>query len=96
MELFLQVTHVRSVHTSGFGQLQEAVAVETEPARFSVFRTQQNDPVNKSLTGQILSMTSQNTMHLPFDAHLCLYHISAFFCNFSLPAHWSVFPGIPV
>lgn len=79
MELFLQVTHVRSVHTSGFGQLQEAVAVETEPAHFSVFRTQQNDPVNKSLTGQILSMTSQNTMHLPFDAHMCLYHIFAFF-----------------
>uniref|UniRef100_A0A7N9ALK4 Small ribosomal subunit protein mS29 n=1 Tax=Mastacembelus armatus TaxID=205130 RepID=A0A7N9ALK4_9TELE len=39
-----QVTHVRSLHTSGCGQQQEAVAVESEPGPFSVFRTQENDP----------------------------------------------------
>lgn len=43
-----QVTHVRSVHTSGCGQQQEAVAVESDPESFSVFRTQENDPVRKS------------------------------------------------
>lgn len=42
--LTLQVTHVRSLHTSGCRQ-QEAVAVESEPETFSVFRTQENDPV---------------------------------------------------
>ncbi|XP_041797644.1 28S ribosomal protein S29, mitochondrial [Chelmon rostratus] len=38
------VTHVRSLHTSGCGQQQEAVAVESEPEPFSIFRTQENDP----------------------------------------------------
>lgn len=38
------VAHVRSLHTSGCGQQQEAVAVESEPEPFSVFRTQENDP----------------------------------------------------
>lgn len=44
------VTHVRFLHTTGFGQQQEAVAVETEPApsTFSVSRTQQNDPAFQS------------------------------------------------
>uniref|UniRef100_A0A7N6AMJ2 Small ribosomal subunit protein mS29 n=1 Tax=Anabas testudineus TaxID=64144 RepID=A0A7N6AMJ2_ANATE len=42
------VTHVRSLHTSGCGQQQEAVAVETDPEPFSVFRTQENDPACQS------------------------------------------------
>ncbi|XP_054477958.1 28S ribosomal protein S29, mitochondrial [Anoplopoma fimbria] len=42
------VTHVRSLHTSGCGQQQEAVAVESEPEPFSVFRTQENDPACQS------------------------------------------------
>jgi len=41
----LQITHVRSLHTSGGGQLQEAVAVQTEPEPISVCRTQESDPV---------------------------------------------------
>lgn len=52
MQLLLQAAHVRSLHTSGFGQQQEAVAVDMEPAPFSIFRTQQNDPVSKSLQGK--------------------------------------------
>lgn len=63
---------MRSLHTSGFGQQQEAVAVRTEPAPFLVFRTQHNDPVSKSLTGQMLSMTSRNTIHLPLDGRFML------------------------
>ncbi|XP_020492755.1 28S ribosomal protein S29, mitochondrial [Labrus bergylta] len=42
------VTHVRSLHTSGCGQQQEALAVESEPEPFSVFRTQENDPACQS------------------------------------------------
>ncbi|XP_042346745.1 28S ribosomal protein S29, mitochondrial [Plectropomus leopardus] len=42
------VTHVRSVHTSACGQQQEAVAVESEPQPFSVFRAQENDPACQS------------------------------------------------
>lgn len=42
------VTHVRSLHATGFAQQQEAMAVETEPATLSVFRTQQNDPAFQS------------------------------------------------
>ncbi|XP_031155222.1 28S ribosomal protein S29, mitochondrial [Sander lucioperca] len=42
------VTHVRSLHTSGCGQQQEAVAVESEPEPFSVFRAQENDPACQS------------------------------------------------
>ncbi|KAF3691971.1 28S ribosomal protein S29, mitochondrial [Channa argus] len=42
------VKHVRSLHTSGCGQQQEAVAVESDPELFSVFRTQQNDPAHQS------------------------------------------------
>lgn len=42
------VSHVRSLHTSGCGQQQEAVAVESEPEPFSVFRTQENDPACQS------------------------------------------------
>ncbi|XP_060937176.1 28S ribosomal protein S29, mitochondrial [Limanda limanda] len=38
------VTHVRSLHTSGCGQQLEAVAVESDPEPFSVFRTQENNP----------------------------------------------------
>lgn len=44
----VQVSHVRSLHTSGCGQQQEAVAVESEPVPPLVFRTQENDPVSKS------------------------------------------------
>lgn len=45
----MQVTHARSLHTSGRGQQQqEAVAVESEPVPLSVFRTQENDPVSRS------------------------------------------------
>ncbi|XP_037309641.2 28S ribosomal protein S29, mitochondrial [Pungitius pungitius] len=40
------VTHVRSLHSSGCGQQQEAVAVEPEP--LSVFRTRENDPACQS------------------------------------------------
>lgn len=58
---------MRSLHATGFAQQQEAMAVETEPATLSVFRTQQNDPVSKSLAGQVLSATSENTIHLPLD-----------------------------
>lgn len=42
------VTHVRSLHTSGCGQQQEAVAVESEPEPFSVFRTHEKDPACQS------------------------------------------------
>lgn len=81
MHLLLQVTQVRSLHTAGSAQQQEAVAVETEPATFSVFRTQQNDPVSKYLTVQILSLTSQNTKHLPLDGTFVLVPaIGLFFC----------------
>ena len=43
----LQVTHVRSLHTSGCGQQQAAEAVESEPEPLSVFRTRENDPVSR-------------------------------------------------
>uniref|UniRef100_A0A3P8S1T2 Small ribosomal subunit protein mS29 n=1 Tax=Amphiprion percula TaxID=161767 RepID=A0A3P8S1T2_AMPPE len=42
------VCHVRTLHTSGWGQQQEAVAVESEPEPFSVFRTQETDPACQS------------------------------------------------
>ncbi|KAL6109458.1 dap3 [Pungitius sinensis] len=42
------VTHVRSLHTSGCGQQQEAAAVESEPEPLSVFRTRENDPACQS------------------------------------------------
>lgn len=42
------VCHVRTLHTSGCGQQQEAVAVESEPEPFSVFRTQESDPACQS------------------------------------------------
>lgn len=38
------VTHVRSLHTSGCGQQQEAVSVESQSEPFSVFRTHETDP----------------------------------------------------
>lgn len=44
----LQVTHVRSLHTSTCGQQHEAVAEVSEPEPFSVFRTHENDPVSES------------------------------------------------
>lgn len=66
----LQVTHVRSLHTSGCGQQQEAVAVESEPEPFSVFRAQENDPVSKS------DLTSANVIIMPTargkTRHMCL------------------------
>ncbi|KAM9310521.1 LOW QUALITY PROTEIN: small ribosomal subunit protein mS29 [Pholidichthys leucotaenia] len=42
------VTHVRSLHSSGCGQQQESMVVESEPEPFSVFRTRENDPVCQS------------------------------------------------
>ncbi|XP_008278925.1 small ribosomal subunit protein mS29 [Stegastes partitus] len=44
------VCHVRTLHTSGCGRQQEAVVEEPEPepAPFSVFRTQENDPACQS------------------------------------------------
>ncbi|KAF7663037.1 hypothetical protein LDENG_00220460 [Lucifuga dentata] len=42
------ITHVRSLHSSGCGRLQEAVATESEPEPFSVFRAQENDPAHQS------------------------------------------------
>ncbi|XP_040901282.1 28S ribosomal protein S29, mitochondrial isoform X2 [Toxotes jaculatrix] len=42
------VTHVRTLHTSECGHQQEAVAVESEPEPFSVFRTQEKDPACQS------------------------------------------------
>ncbi|XP_056900851.1 28S ribosomal protein S29, mitochondrial [Takifugu flavidus] len=42
------VRHVRPLHTTAFGQQQEAVATATEPGPFSVFRTQENDPAFQS------------------------------------------------
>uniref|UniRef100_A0A671WEQ9 Small ribosomal subunit protein mS29 n=1 Tax=Sparus aurata TaxID=8175 RepID=A0A671WEQ9_SPAAU len=52
------VTHVRSLHTSGCGQQQEATAVESEPEPFSVFRAQENDPACQSekLIGQYYTL----------------------------------------
>lgn len=42
-------THVRSLHTSGYGpQQQEAVAVESDTEPVSVFRTLENDPACQS------------------------------------------------
>lgn len=92
---------MRSLHATGFAQQQEAMAVEAEPATFSVFRTQQNDPVSKSLAGQILSMTSENTIHLPLDGTFVLVpaivlSFCLFVCNCSVTVHWCLFPGIPV
>ncbi|XP_034730979.1 28S ribosomal protein S29, mitochondrial [Etheostoma cragini] len=54
------VTHVRSLHTSGCGQQQEAVAVESEPEPFSVFRTQENDPAchSEKCIGQYYTLPS--------------------------------------
>lgn len=58
------VTHVRSLHTSGCGQQQEAVAVESEHEPFSVFRTRENDPACQSENhiGQYYTLPS---------AHVC-------------------------
>lgn len=42
------VCRVRTLHTSGCVQQQEAVAVEPEPEPFSVFRTQESDPACQS------------------------------------------------
>lgn len=42
------VTYVRSIHTSAYGQQQEAVAAEPEPEPFSIFRTQESDPAYQS------------------------------------------------
>lgn len=44
----MQVSHVRSLHTNGCVQQQEAVALEPEPSPLSVFRAQENDPVSMS------------------------------------------------
>lgn len=44
------VTHVRTLHGTGCGQQQEALAVEPEPRQepFSIFRTQENNPACQS------------------------------------------------
>ncbi|XP_056299870.1 28S ribosomal protein S29, mitochondrial [Pseudoliparis swirei] len=54
------VTHVRSLHTSGCGQQQEALAGESKHEPFSVFRTQENDPVCQSQNqiGQYFTLPS--------------------------------------
>lgn len=67
----LQLTHVRSLHTSGCGQQQEAAAAaaESDPEPFSVFRTQENDPVSKSdftrVNVVIMVTGMMNTVQLP-------------------------------
>ncbi|XP_029958493.1 small ribosomal subunit protein mS29 [Salarias fasciatus] len=48
LRLRASVTQVRSLHTSDSGQQQEAVAVESNPDFFSVFRTQESDPACQS------------------------------------------------
>lgn len=50
------MTHVRWLHTSGLGQQLEALVVEPEPEPFSVFRTQQNDPVSRATSPLLISM----------------------------------------
>ncbi|KAL7393997.1 hypothetical protein ABVT39_019017 [Epinephelus coioides] len=56
------VTHVRSLHTSGCGQQQEVVAVESEHEPFSVFRTRENDPACQSENhiGQYYTLPSEH------------------------------------
>ncbi|KAM8869471.1 small ribosomal subunit protein mS29 [Spinachia spinachia] len=58
------VTHARSLHTSGCGQQQEAVAVESQPEPLSVFRTPENDPAchSERQLGQYYTLPS---------AHIC-------------------------
>lgn len=80
----MQVSHVRSLHTSGCGQQQEAVAVESEPVPLSVFRTQENDPVSKSdfnSSNVVIMLTGQgNTLYsCLIAADLCL---SSLFVSF--------------
>ncbi|XP_070690727.1 small ribosomal subunit protein mS29 [Pempheris klunzingeri] len=60
------LTHVRSLHTSRCGQQQEAVAVESEPEPFSVFRTQENDPACQSEKhiGQYYTLPSKHIRSL--------------------------------
>ncbi|XP_026041448.1 small ribosomal subunit protein mS29 [Astatotilapia calliptera] len=54
------VTHVRSLHSGGRRQQQEAVAVDSEPEPFSVFRTPESDPACHSEThiGQYYTLPS--------------------------------------
>ncbi|KAK2844627.1 hypothetical protein Q5P01_011286 [Channa striata] len=60
------VQHVRSLHTSGYGQQQEAAAVESDPEPFSVFRTQENDPARQSQKhiGQYYTLPSSHVQNL--------------------------------
>ncbi|XP_029307921.1 small ribosomal subunit protein mS29 [Cottoperca gobio] len=56
------VTHVRSLHTSVYGQQHEAVAVQSEPQPFSIFRAQENDPAFQSEKhiGQYYTLPSEH------------------------------------
>ncbi|XP_074509661.1 small ribosomal subunit protein mS29 [Sebastes fasciatus] len=60
------ITHAKTLHTSGCGQQQEAVAVESEPEPFSVFRAQENDPACQSEKhiGQYYTLPSAHTRTL--------------------------------
>ncbi|XP_032414053.1 small ribosomal subunit protein mS29 [Xiphophorus hellerii] len=60
------VTHVRSLHSSGYVQQQEAVAVEPEPESVSVFRTQEKDPACHSdkHVGQFYTLSSAHVRPL--------------------------------
>ncbi|KAM4580730.1 small ribosomal subunit protein mS29 isoform 1-T2 [Odontesthes bonariensis] len=60
------ITHVRSLHTSGGGQLQEAVAVQTEPEPISVCRTQESDPAfhSEKHIGQFYTLPSAHVRSL--------------------------------
>ncbi|XP_072250306.1 small ribosomal subunit protein mS29 [Leuresthes tenuis] len=60
------ITHVRSIHTSGGGQLQEAAAVQTEPEPLSVCRTQESDPAchSEKHIGQFYTLPSAHVRSL--------------------------------
>ncbi|TKS82110.1 28S ribosomal protein S29, mitochondrial [Collichthys lucidus] len=64
--LLTEATHVRSLHTSGCGQQQAAVAVESESETFSVFRAQENDPacLSEKHLGQYYTLPSAHVRTL--------------------------------
>uniref|UniRef100_A0A672YN88 Small ribosomal subunit protein mS29 n=1 Tax=Sphaeramia orbicularis TaxID=375764 RepID=A0A672YN88_9TELE len=48
LKLRQTVTHSRSLHSSGCGHQQKAVAALSDPEPFSIFRSQENDPACQS------------------------------------------------
>lgn len=54
----MQVSHVRSLHTSGCVLQQEAVALESEPSPLSFFRAQENEPVSLTFFVAVLAQKS--------------------------------------